>query len=182
MAWTEWVDSVDTNEVPRNLRLLMAVRHLTDQLWIDEGSLAPFLQTSRQEARDSFARLAELTMGGLPIMGPVAGTPSGSTPAFRLTSTAISSLEEAYLRQAGSGPYRPGEESPEATRSIEAGSAPPNSPQSSMPPRPTWARISRNWNPTVCSSPRLPPVLDEGSTTSGQKRPDKPMPASPFTC
>ena len=50
MAWTEWVDSVDTNEVPRNLRLLMAVRHLTDQLWIDESSLAPFLQTSRQEA------------------------------------------------------------------------------------------------------------------------------------
>ena len=49
-AWTEWVDSVDTNEVPRNLRLLMAVRHLTDQLWIDESSLAPFLQTSRQEA------------------------------------------------------------------------------------------------------------------------------------
>ena len=63
VAWTEWVDSVDTNEVPRNLRLLMAVRHLTDQLWIDEGSLAPFLQTSRQEARDSCIEDASESVG-----------------------------------------------------------------------------------------------------------------------
>ena len=53
------------------------------------------------------ARLAELTMGGLPILGPVAGTPSGSTPAFCLTSTAISSLEEAYRRHGRERPQPP---------------------------------------------------------------------------
>ncbi|MDO5678316.1 MAG: winged helix-turn-helix transcriptional regulator [Propionibacteriaceae bacterium] len=84
----------------------MATRFLTDQFWLDELSLAPYLQCPPDEARDAIAQLAAISRGGSPVVEPIPGTPPGSLTAFTLTQPARAELEAAY-QQRGQQPPIP---------------------------------------------------------------------------
>ncbi len=95
-AWMDWLAAFDHVEIPRNLRLLMAVRLLVDQLWLDEQALAPVIQLPVDEARDVIDELVTITVRGSHLLAPVQGAPTDSAPVYTIAAPATELLSAYY--------------------------------------------------------------------------------------
>lgn len=105
LGWVGWIAGVEPDP-RRDLRLLMALHHIAGQRWTDPDDLAPLLQVTFSEARQTIERL----LGGRTAQGrlchEVDGVPSTST--WPVIACDGSSLEELtrHRRKAGT-PARP---------------------------------------------------------------------------
>lgn len=95
-AWMDWLASFDHVDVARHLRMLMAVRLLVDELWLDEAALAPVIQLPVEEARDVIAQLLTTTVGGTDLLALVTGAPSDDSPAYMMSTEAADGLNRLY--------------------------------------------------------------------------------------
>ncbi len=95
LGWRVWLASLSTDAVRDDLRLLMAVARLVEHGWVDENELAPYLQVTVVEARDTLRTLLTVAIGESPVVIPVAGTPNGSPSAYALSAPAKDALARA---------------------------------------------------------------------------------------
>lgn len=98
VAWMAWLDRLDGPSVARDLRKLMALRLLVDERWLDENTLAPFIQLPVQEARDVIDAVGDLLVDSISLLAPVPGVPGESTMAWTLSARALQLLDEQYER------------------------------------------------------------------------------------
>ncbi|WP_296137384.1 ATP-binding protein [uncultured Tessaracoccus sp.] len=95
-AWMAWLDGLGMPELLRNLRVLMAMRLVTDRLWVDEQVLAPYLQVSVEEAQEVLELLRRQRVGADPLLDPVVGVPAETPPVFKLSAQVGDRLELEY--------------------------------------------------------------------------------------
>jgi ATP-dependent DNA helicase RecG len=92
LAWRTWLRMMSTSSVRDDLQMLMSVAYIVSNGWLDENTLAPYLQVDVSEARDTVRNLAAVESAGSPLLQPVAGTPAGSVPAYVLSQKAREQL------------------------------------------------------------------------------------------
>lgn len=105
MAWVEWIAGVEPD--PRqDLRALMTILHLAGQLWTDPADLAPVLQVTVIEARQTIEKLLHSRMGTRVLSHVVDGVPPTATwPVIALDSVTGGELQQR--RQEAGAPSRP---------------------------------------------------------------------------
>lgn len=93
-AWIGWLASLQPDEESADVSSLLLLRHLVNTGWVDERRAAPIIQLTTEEARGAIAKLARATIDGRPILAQVDGTPDGTDPAWRLSTSALSALAD----------------------------------------------------------------------------------------
>lgn len=91
-GWIQWISEIEPDP-RRDLRVLMALHHLSTQLWTDPADLAPVLQLTIEEARQAVQRLLDHDLGGRPLIHEIDGIPpSAPIPSVAMNSAAVESL------------------------------------------------------------------------------------------
>lgn len=91
-GWVEWLGTIDPDP-RRDLRVLMALHHLTAQRWTDPEVLAPILQVSVEESRQAIERLGDHSYGGRPLCHQIDGAPTSVPwPSVALSTSALEGL------------------------------------------------------------------------------------------
>ena len=100
MGWVEWIARVEPD--PRkDLRTLMTLFHLAQRRWTDPDDLAPVLQVTAVEARQTIEKLLNSRIGARALCHVVDGVPSTSTwPVVAFDSVADDELQQ-LRREAG---------------------------------------------------------------------------------
>src|SRR5699024_7857142 len=98
-GWIQWISEIEPDP-RRDLRVLMALRHLSVQLWSDPVDLAPVLQLTIEEARRAVQQLLDHHLRGHPLIHEIEGVPSAAPmPSVAVDSAALEAL--ATLRRGG---------------------------------------------------------------------------------
>lgn len=97
-AWMGWLADVVPVELVEDLNVLLVLRQLVDQGWVDVASSAPILQLNRAETSGALNRAAAASMGSKSVLVPVTGVPDGDAPAWALSSPARSALQHRDRR------------------------------------------------------------------------------------
>src|SRR5699024_244120 len=108
-GWIQWISEIEPDP-RRDLRVLMALRHLSVQLWSDPVDLAPVLQLTIEEARRAVQQLLDHHLRGRPLIHEIEGVPSAAPmPSVAVDGAALEAL--ATLRRgAGAVDRRPSRE------------------------------------------------------------------------
>src|SRR5699024_955589 len=92
LGWIRWIAEI-VPDPRRDLRVLMALHHLAAQQWTDPMDLAPVLQLTREESRQTVQRLLDHRAGGSPICHEIDGVPdSAPIPSVAMGAAASTDL------------------------------------------------------------------------------------------
>ena len=97
LGWIRWIAEI-VPDPRRDLRVLMALHHLAAQQWTDPMDLAPVLQLTREESRQTVQRLLDHRAGGSPICHEIDGVPD-SAPIPSVAMGAAASTDLVGLRR-----------------------------------------------------------------------------------
>lgn len=84
-GWIRFLSRLAPAAARTDLTMLMLLRRLVHDLWVDTPSTVAYLQLDETETRAALRTLATLTAGGSPVVAEVAGTPDGAEPAWTLS-------------------------------------------------------------------------------------------------
>lgn len=87
-GWIRFLSRLTPAAARTDLTMLMLLRRLVHDLWVDAASTVAYLQLDDTETRAALRTLATLTAGDAPIAVEVAGTPNGAEPAWALSAEA----------------------------------------------------------------------------------------------
>src|SRR5699024_5777469 len=108
-GWIQWISEIEPDP-RRDLRVLMALHHLSVQLWTDPVDLAPVLQLTIEEARQAVQQLLDHRLRGRPLIHEIEGVPSAAPmPSVAVDSAALEALA-TLRRRAGVVDRRPSRE------------------------------------------------------------------------
>lgn len=79
-------------QVASDVDALLVIEHLSRHGWIDVQTAAPVLQRPEAETDAALRRVADVRVGGDPLIMQVEGVPSGQPSAYRLSDTAQAHL------------------------------------------------------------------------------------------
>ena len=88
------LSSLEPQEKAREVDLLLVLDHLITRGWVDTSRAASATQRNVREAQDSLDRIRTVTVGGSPLIVPVAGSPPEPSQAYRLSNQSRIMLED----------------------------------------------------------------------------------------
>lgn len=87
-GWIRFLSRIAPAEARTDLTMVMLLRRLVHDLWVDAASTVGYLQLDETETRAALRTLATLTAGNAPVAVEVAGTPTETEPAWTLSTSA----------------------------------------------------------------------------------------------
>lgn len=96
LPWMSFLDALEPREAGDDLDVLLLLRRLVDEWWVDAPSAGRLLQRQPVEAEEALATLRETTVDGASIVEPVAGVPAGAIAAWQVTEAAMVALRRRY--------------------------------------------------------------------------------------
>lgn len=93
LAWMMWLASVGPNDLTDDLNVLLLLRRLVDEAWVDVETAGPILQLNQAETDGAIRRLTTATIGTVPIAKLVPGVPDDAPPAWCLSPSARLALQ-----------------------------------------------------------------------------------------
>ena len=87
-GWIRFLSRLTPAAARSDLTMLMLLRKLVHDLWVDAASTVTYLQLDETETRAALSTLATLTAGDAPIAVEVAGIPADAAPAWTLSAAA----------------------------------------------------------------------------------------------
>lgn len=97
-AWMDWLRSIRP-QPPQDLQVLLCLKHLAEYGWIDARLGQGVLQVSEIEAYSALRRTERCTLRGGSVVEVVKGVPGENPPAWTLTRSARSALQQAGERR-----------------------------------------------------------------------------------
>lgn len=100
-AWEIWLAELSPTAVVNDLSVLLLLRSLVDQRWLDIERAMPLLQLNDLETRGALSRAQTVLLDGRPVVVEVDGLPDSDDPPLRLSHAAahrLSSLDEQVVR------------------------------------------------------------------------------------
>jgi len=86
--WLDFLAGCEPETVQKDVDMLLLMNEVVNRGWIDAKVAAPVLQRSLAETEAAIARLERVRFGGEKVVVQVAGIPSTTEPAWRLSNTA----------------------------------------------------------------------------------------------
>lgn len=108
VAWIDWLASITPEGAAGDLNVLLILRRLVDEGWVDVATAAPVLQLNAAETEGALRRTLELSIEGARAVEIVPGVPDDQPAAWCLSHAARRHLQTRE-RDAGSpvsGPSR----------------------------------------------------------------------------
>lgn len=96
LPWISFLDALEPRGAGDDLDVLLLLRRLVDEWWVDARSAGRLLQRPPVEAEEALATLRETTVDGAPVVEPVAGVPAGAPAAWQVTGAAMVALRRRY--------------------------------------------------------------------------------------
>lgn len=94
LPWIKWLASIVPPGEIQDVSSLLLLRRLVSNVWLDEHVAVPLIQLPIDEARGAILKLSRASINDEPILHTVDGTPEGSSPAWSLSSTALTWLTD----------------------------------------------------------------------------------------
>lgn len=91
-AWMQWLASLQPAHAGRDVNMLLILRELVSQGWVDPERAAVLLQTTIDEVLAVFNTMRHVTIAGEPVLLPINGVPDGASQPLTLNAAAISTL------------------------------------------------------------------------------------------
>lgn len=91
-AWIRFLSRLQPDDARGSLTVLILLRRLVDAGWFDVTTAAPLLQLNEAETAASIRSFLGVEIDGAPLAEPVAGIPSGASPAWALSAPARAAL------------------------------------------------------------------------------------------
>lgn len=92
-AWMEWLAIIEPTGLTDDLNVLLLLRRLIDEGWVDVQTAAPILQLNDAETDGAIRRLMKAEIKGMAVARLVPGVPDDAMPAWCLSLSARLALQ-----------------------------------------------------------------------------------------
>lgn len=94
VGWIQWLRAIDPANEADDLNSLLILRQLASTGWIDPLRAATTIQDTVGAASGALAKLSRASVLHAPIIEPIAGSPDGIDPVWRLSRTSADLLRQ----------------------------------------------------------------------------------------